>query len=826
MLFPNGIPDISALSIPEQQELLKLVEQYSELEIRDKSRRSFLEFIKVVWPDFISGRHHKEMADAFQRVISGDCKRLIINMPPRHTKSEFASVHLPAYFLGMFPKKKIIQCSHTAELAVGFGRKVRDLVQTDSYKSIFPDLHLKSDSKAAGRWATSEGGDYFAIGVGGAVTGKGADLLIIDDPHALAVHQLVPTTEGFKRVDEIEVGNFVFGPDGKPTEVIAKSRVWEGRKTYTVETDDFCQIECDGSHLWSYRSDTKLSSKNKTATTKELMSWDKVSKPCLPRHSAVEYPYQDLLVPPYVLGAWLGDGTSSLGRMTSHPDDAPFMRSQFENNNYETTSLADSYSFGVRGLRAELRTLGVLNNKHIPEQYMIGNVEQRMALVQGLMDTDGTVTKSGQCSFQNTNLTLVIQFRELLHSLGVKAKICEYTDSRRRHQSRKTDYRVNFKLKDAALIPRKRDRTYTPTDKRCRSFSVREAYGGGVEADVQCITVARPDGLFLVGRGYVVTHNSEQEAVMAESNPAIYDSTFDWYMSGPRQRLQPNAAIVVVMTRWSKRDVTAQILESATSKAGSDDWEVIEFPAILPSGNALWPEYWSLKELETLKSELPVSKWQAQYQQDPTSEQGAILKKEWWKEWPKDKPPECDLILCSADTAFETKQRSDYSAVTTWGVFNHPDEETGSLKPNIILLDAWRDKLTFPGLKVAMLDHYKEWEPDVFIIEGRASGKPLIYELRSMGIPISEFNPVRGNDKISRVNSIADIFSSGMVWAPTTKWADEVITECADFPAGKHDDFVDTVSQAMLRFRQGGFLQLHTDDVDDAPVRHRKKVYY
>lgn len=502
MLFPNGIPDISALSIPEQQELLKLVEQYSELEIRDKSRRSFIEFIKVVWPDFISGRHHKEMADAFQRVISGDCKRLIINMPPRHTKSEFASVHLPAYFLGMFPKKKIIQCSHTAELAVGFGRKVRDLVQTDSYKSIFPDLHLKSDSKAAGRWATSEGGDYFAIGVGGAVTGKGADLLIIDDPH------------------------------------------------------------------------------------------------------------------------------------------------------------------------------------------------------------------------------------------------------------------------------------------------------------------------------------SEQEAVMAESNPAIYDSTFDWYMSGPRQRLQPNAAIVVVMTRWSKRDVTAQILESATSKAGSDDWEVIEFPAILPSGNALWPEYWSLKELETLKSELPVSKWQAQYQQDPTSEQGAILKKEWWKEWPKDKPPECDLILCSADTAFETKQRSDYSAVTTWGVFNHPDEETGSLKPNIILLDAWRDKLTFPGLKVAMLDHYKEWEPDVFIIEGRASGKPLIYELRSMGIPISEFNPVRGNDKISRVNSIADIFSSGMVWAPTTKWADEVITECADFPAGKHDDFVDTVSQAMLRFRQGGFLQLHTDDVDDAPVRHRKKVYY
>ena len=134
--------------------------------------------------EFIVGKHHRIIAEKLEKIASGELKRLIINMPPRHTKSEFASYLLPAWFLGQFPQKKVIQTSHTAELAVGFGRKVRNLVSSDAYKTIFPTVDLQSDSKAAGRWNTNAGGDYFAIGVGGAVTGKGADLLIIDDPHS------------------------------------------------------------------------------------------------------------------------------------------------------------------------------------------------------------------------------------------------------------------------------------------------------------------------------------------------------------------------------------------------------------------------------------------------------------------------------------------------------------------------------------------------------------------------------------------------------------------------------------------------------------------
>jgi len=384
-----------------------------KLKDRELCQEKFIKFVERVWPTFISGAHHKRMADAFERVANGTCKRLIINMPPRHTKSEFASYLLPAWFLGKFPHKKVIQASNTGELAVGFGRKVRNLVDSDVYNAIFPNLALQQDSKAAGRWNTSKGGDYFAIGVGGTVTGKGADVLIIDDPH------------------------------------------------------------------------------------------------------------------------------------------------------------------------------------------------------------------------------------------------------------------------------------------------------------------------------------SEQEAAMAASNPDIYDKVYEWYTSGPRQRLQPGGSIVIVMTRWAARDLTGQVLKSAAQRSG-EEWEVIEFPAILPSGNPVWPQFWSREELEALREELPNSKWQAQYQQNPIGNESAIVKRDWWKWWEKDDPPECDYVLQSWDTAFEKSQRADYSAGTTWGIFNCEED---NFAPNIILLNTYKKRVEFPELKRDVLREYNEYEPDSLIVEKKASGAPLIYDLRAMGIPVQEFTP-------------------------------------------------------------------------------------
>ena len=490
---------IDALPAAERDSLLLMAQQYQDAILRENGQKSFLSFVKAMWPGFIHGRHHAVMASKFEEIAAGKLKRLIINMPPRHTKSEFASYLLPAWFLGRFPGKKIIQSSNTAELAVGFGRKVRNLVDSDVYTKVFPNVALRHDSKAAGRWSTNEDGEYFAIGVGGTVTGKGADLLIIDDPH------------------------------------------------------------------------------------------------------------------------------------------------------------------------------------------------------------------------------------------------------------------------------------------------------------------------------------SEQEAALAANDPSIYDKVYEWFTSGPRQRLQPGGSIVVVMTRWGKRDLTGQVLKAAAQRDG-DDWEVVEFPAILPSDKPLWPEFWSYEELSALRNELPNSKWQAQYQQNPTSESAAIIKRDWWKIWEEEDPPTCNYTLMAWDTAFEKSSRADYSAMTLWGVFEYPDDN-GTYQTNIILLNAFRDRMEFPELKRKAIEHYRDWEPDSVIIEKKASGAPLIYEMRAMGIPVQEFTPVRGNDKISRVNAISDLFASGRVWAPPSRWAEEVIDEVASFPSGEHDDYVDTVSLAMMRFRKGGFIKTLLDEEDEPREFRRRNMY-
>jgi len=280
----------------------------------------------------------------------------------------------------------------------------------------------------------------------------------------------------------------------------------------------------------------------------------------------------------------------------------------------------------------------------------------------------------------------------------------------------------------------------------------------------------------------------------------------------------------MVMTRWSKKDLTGQVVKAAMQRSG-EEWEIIEFPAIMPSGKPLWPEFWSFKELEALRQELPNSKWMAQYMQNPTSDVSAIIKREWWQIWEDDEPPFCDFVIQSWDTAFLKTQRSDYSACTTWGVFYRPDD-TGINQANIILLNAFKRRMEFPELKQKAFEEWKDWEPDSIIIEAKASGAPLVAEMRAMGIPVQEFTPSKGNDKVARLNAVADIFASGRVWVPQTNWAEEVVEEVASFPSGEHDDLVDSTSQAIMRFRKGGFIRLPSDYEDEVRSFRRKVAYY
>ena len=295
----------------------------------------------------------------------------------------------------------------------------------------------------------------------------------------------------------------------------------------------------------------------------------------------------------------------------------------------------------------------------------------------------------------------------------------------------------------------------------------------------------------------------------------------NWYTAGPRQRLQPGGAIVIVMTRWSTKDVTGQLLK-AQSEEGSDQWEVVELPAILPDGKPVWPEFWTTEELLKTKASIPVSNWLAQYMQNPTSEEGAILKRDWWRDWTNKYPPPLDYIVQSYDTAFTKKTTSDFSAITTWGVFT--TEADGQ---NIILLNAFKDRYDFPELRRVALQEYRDWNPDMVIIEAKATGLPLTHELRQMDIPVINFTPSKGNDKHTRLNAVAPLFESGKIWAPMHEhFAQEVVEECAAFPFGEYDDYVDSTTQAIMRIRQGGLVR-HPEDYEDEPVvRGEVHKYY
>ena len=486
--------DVSKLPADIRKQYKQLQVMHAERKIQNKAKSDFLSFVKCVWPEFIEGAHHRHIAKKFNDLAEGKISRLIVNMPPRHTKSEFASYLLPSWMVGRNPKLKIIQATHTGELAIRFGRKAKHLIDSEDYAKIFKTT-LQEDSKAAGRWETAQGGEYFAAGVGGAITGRGADLLIIDDPH------------------------------------------------------------------------------------------------------------------------------------------------------------------------------------------------------------------------------------------------------------------------------------------------------------------------------------SEQDALSA----GAMENAYEWYTSGPRQRLQPGGKIVCVMTRWSTKDLTGMLL-AHQKEAKADQWEVVEFPAIMDHESEtkpIWPEYWNLEELEKVKATLPVAKWNAQWMQKPTSEEGALIKREWWRKWTDDRIPPLQHVIQSYDTAFMKKETADFSAITTWGIF-FPDQDSGA---NLILLDAVKGRYEFPELRRKALEQFKYWNPESVIVEAKASGLPLTYELRQMDIPVSTFTPSKGNDKHVRVNTCAPLFESGMIWAPDQKFAEEVIEECAAFPHGDHDDLVDSMTMAVMRFRQGGLIK-HPEDYKDEKQAPRKRIYY
>ncbi len=500
------LDNLDNFSEDEIEEIWRIVDELDARKAATRAQNDLISFCLALMPDYIVGKHHRLLANELMDIECNKKDRLCVNIPPRHGKSQLVSIMYPAWFLGRNPNAKVMMVSHTTDLAVDFGRKVRNLVDSEAYKQIFPMVELSKDNKSAGRWNTNRGGEFFACGVGSALAGRGADLLLIDDPHS----------------------------------------------------------------------------------------------------------EQDVL-----------------------------------NGNFE-----------------------------------------------------------------------------------------------------------------------------------------------------------------------------------------VFDRAYEWYAYGARTRLMPGGRVAIVQTRWHLDDLTGRVVRDMTQNEKTDQFEIVEFPAILSlldrDGNKvekpLWPEFFDLEALIRIREGMPLFQWNAQYQQDPTSEEGSIVKREWWRIWKKERPPKCEFIIMALDSAAELKNRNDFSALTTWGVF---DNEENS-RYEVILLNSIKERYEFPELKDKMVAEYHEWEPDSFIVEKKSSGVALYQEMRRMGLPVQEFTPHRGTgDKLARLNAVADIIRSGMVWVPETRWAEELVEEVASFPFGSNDDLVDSMTMAMQRFRNGGFIRLDSD-VQDEPQLHRRRAggYY
>jgi len=282
-----------------------------------------------------------------------------------------------------------------------------------------------------------------------------------------------------------------------------------------------------------------------------------------------------------------------------------------------------------------------------------------------------------------------------------------------------------------------------------------------------------------------------EQAVLANPDHA-FNTAWEYMQVGPLQRLMPGGKIVMIGTRWGKRDPIGRALAWAQNNPDSTPWNEVRFPAILPSGKSLWPEQWPVEQLLAKKAGMQPHFWVAQYMQDPTSEEGALIKREWWQMWTKDEPPDVEFVMQVWDTAHDKQSHNDYSACITWGIWFN--ENTN--RHEIIMLNAIKGRWEFPQLKERALEQYASWNPECLLIEKKAAGAPLIQELRQMDMIVEEYSPSRAragvsNDKRARVNAVSPLFFDKVVWAPEQRWAMDVINECAEFPNGENDDFVD-----------------------------------
>ncbi len=323
-------------------------------------------------------------------------------------------------------------------------------------------------------------------------------------------------------------------------------------------------------------------------------------------------------------------------------------------------------------------------------------------------------------------------------------------------------------------------------------------------------------GITGYGADLAVIDDPFKDRKEAESK-TVRDSVWAWYRSTLYTRLMPGASVILCVTRWHEDDLAGRLLRE--QDRGGDQWNVVTLPALATGadilgraeGDALWPQWFPLETLEKIRNAIGSYDWLSLYQQTPTSEEGNIFLKTWWRYYRE--VPDFDLVIQSWDTAFKDGADNDYSVCTTWGV--HRD--------GFYLVDRFKEKLTFPLLNRALNTLAVRHKPHAILIEDKASGQSLIQELISKTtFPIL---PVRvDRDKVARAHAVTPLIEGGRVYLPEwASWVGDYLAEMSAFPRGAHDDDVDSTTQALnyLRDKGYGVQALSVDTIRDLDSRLR-----
>lgn len=743
------------------------------------ARDSLQAFVAVQYPEYQTNWHIRKIAIALKKVMTGEIKRLIIEAPPRHSKSLHVSQYFPPWYMGHNPTHEVMFVTYAQQFANKWGRKVRNIIASPEFRGIF-DTRLAGDSKAANEFALVHGGEYHALGIDGQATGKGAN--------CLAGETLIETTVGKIRIDSLYPLNYsVFTYDEK-TKTIKTRRIKAFKKTrssdiYRLVTSSGREIKTTGEHRF-FTLESGYKTMDRIERGETLINYEHPNHLCVLSEKNIQESLQCQEINQAELQRVLLFG--AVFTFTSCDKKPQAMFNVSKQSRDENSKIL----CGLQSKNAEDGSMSVLQSRIETESYKSKVLQQSMSERSSFKKDDGeqqfelSAWARIDIEFQQNENSDSSEGQRFL--CGLQQYVTTNCDSSHRRKqneqcSREFGYTVSEMPCDSSQI--KYD-TVSLVEKIC-----------GDEIEVYDIQVEGESNFFANG---ILVHNCAiiDDPYKNRKQAESYNyraMVREFFNSALYTRLSPGGAIVVMLTRWHENDLISTLLEEDEFKA--DNWHRLTFPAVNESETeALWPARYDIERLMQIKKKIGLYNWNSLYLQRPSAREGNMFKRAWWRYYMR-LPPKFDKIVQSWDFAFKDKKKtneekgSDFVVGQVWG----------KIGPDLYLIAQFRQQVDILRGAQALLKMTKDHPLSrIKLIEDKANGPATMQLLNKTIGGMVPVNPCQSKEE--RAEALKYLPEGGNVYLPhksIASWIDsEFIDEWSVFPNGKHDDTVDAGTQA------------------------------